>query len=101
MDNVTNAPCARISSCAMGVAFGTVSALFVLVIGVLAHFMQYGAAWVGMVSSVYLGFAATPLGILIGVAWAFGQGYVFGFVLVYVYNAVVKRCNCKSCHPAA
>lgn len=101
MEGQTSMPCGKLSACALGSAFGILSALFVLAIGLLAHFVHYGAAWVNVVSSVYVGFDATPLGVLIGGVWAFAQGYVFGFVLAYVYNAIVRRCNCKSCHPQA
>lgn len=93
--------CARICACALGVALGVLSAVVVVVIGLLAHFVHYGNAWVNMAASVYVGFAATPQGIVIGALWAFGEGFVFGYLLGVLYNAICKRCPCKICRPAA
>ncbi len=99
METNTPVPCGRISPCALGGAFGILSAVAVLAIALLAHFVHYGVPWVKLVASLYLGFDTNPLGILIGVLWAFADGYIFGFVLAWLYNAIVKRCNCKNCHP--
>ncbi len=101
MEGQTTNCCARLSACALGLAMGVLSAVFVLVIALLAHFMQYGQEWVSLASSLYIGFSVSPVGILIGVLWAFVEGYVLGFLLACLYNFVVKRCSCKCCRPPA
>jgi hypothetical protein len=84
---------------ALGTSLGVLAALMVLIIGLLAHFVHYGQAWVTLASSLYLGFAATPKGIAIGVVWGFVDGFVCGAIIAYVYNCVAKCCKCKCCKP--
>lgn len=100
MESSTPNPVSRLSACALGCSFGTVSALYVLVLGVLAWHFKYGVTFVTLLSSVYIGFAATPKGIAIGVLWALLDGFVFGLVVGLVYNKIVKyHRGCKQCHP--
>lgn len=100
MEGSTQVPCTRLSACALGGALGIFGVIAVVVLGVLAHLFKYGAAWVGMVSSIYIGFAATPKGILIGVVWAFFDGLICGAIIAWLYNFIAKRCPCKNCSKA-
>jgi hypothetical protein len=86
---------------ALGVSLGVLSALGILIIGLLAHFLHYGQSWVTLVSSVYIGFAATPVGIAIGMVWGFVDGFICGAIIALVYNCVSKCCKCKCCKPDA
>ncbi|MBS0290652.1 MAG: bacteriophage holin [Proteobacteria bacterium] len=97
MEGATPCKCGRLSACALGTSLGVLSGVFILILGLMAHFFQYGSAWVNMASSVYLGFAATPQGIIIGIIWAFVEGFVFGYLLAWIYNFVAKKCPCKHC----
>ncbi len=47
----------------------------------------WGARLVEVLSSVYLGYASTFLGGLIGGLWAFADGFLAGLVLAFFYNA--------------
>jgi len=47
----------------------------------------WGGRLVDVLSSVYVGYAPTFLGGLIGGAWAFVDGFVAGLVLAFFYNA--------------
>ena len=89
----------RISACALGVAFGVTSAIFVLVFSLLSLKYGWGADWVKVMSSVYVGFGLTAKGIAVGVLWAFVDGYIFGLLIGWIYNLVLKLCRCKTCHP--
>src|SRR5437016_9910116 len=89
----------KLSACALATATAVVSGLFVLLLGLLASFTHHGGPWVNMLSSVYVGYSATPKGVFFGVIWALVDGYITGFILAWVYNAVVKYCNCKRCKP--
>ncbi len=91
--------CGRLSSCALGFASAFVWGLFILGLGVLAHFTQHGDPWVILFSNIYIGYAPTVKGIFFGVIWAVVDGYITGFLLAWVYNFVAKHCTCKRCNP--
>ena len=46
---------------------------------------------------VYRGYAITPLGSLIGLAWAFADGLIGGLIFAWLYN-LLAACCCK-CSP--
>jgi len=97
MESSTQVTCGRLSACALAGSLGIFSALSIFILGVLASTFKYGVAWVNLLSSVYVGFAATPKGIAVGVVWAFFDGFICGVVIAWLYNAIVKRCPCKNC----
>lgn len=101
MEGSTQATCGRLSVCALGGALGIFSALWIVVLGVSAFLFKYGVAWVSLMSSVYVGFDATPGGIAIGAVWAFIDGFICGAIIAWLYNWIVRRCPCKNCSAAA
>jgi hypothetical protein len=42
-------------------------------------------------SRVYLGYAITPVGSLIGLLWAFGDGLIGGAIFAWLYNLLATR----------
>jgi hypothetical protein len=46
----------------------------------------WGRAMVDVLGSLYLGFRPTPLGSIIGGAWAFVDGAVGGAIVAWLYN---------------
>lgn len=95
----TTSHVSKLSACALGFALGVTWALGMLIFGVLAWSLHIGEKWVDLFSSVYIGFAATPVGVVIGTLWAFVEGYISGFILAIVYNYCVRHCTCPSCAP--
>lgn len=51
----------------------------------------WGKSFVEVMSSVYIGFAPTPLGGIIGMLWGFIDGAIGGAIIALVYNAVIKK----------
>ncbi len=88
----------RLSACALGAAFGVITALGTLIIGILAMHFKIGHAWVTLLGSVYIGYAATFKGVIVGTLWGFVDGYICGTVIAWVYNYVVIHCKCRRCH---
>jgi len=43
-----------------------------------------------MISSLYIGYAATLLGSIIGAIWAFVDGFIGGVIVAWLYNAFQK-----------
>jgi hypothetical protein len=44
-----------------------------------------------ILSRIYLGYAVTPVGSLIGLLWAFGDGLVGGAIFAGIYNLIAGR----------
>lgn len=98
MEGSTKCGASRLCIPALGMSLGITWGLAVLVLGVLAKAGKIGLLWVSMLSSVYIGFATTPKGIAIGVAWAFAEAFVCGIVIALIYNLIAKCC-CKAGTP--
>jgi hypothetical protein len=75
----------RLSVKGLALALGVTWGAGVLFLG-LAGAIGWGRALVEVLGSVYLGFAPTPVGSIIGTAWAFADGAVGGAVIAWVYN---------------
>lgn len=57
----------------------------------LASIFGWGTKFVDVFSSVYIGFAPTFLGGIIGAIWGFVDGAIGGAIIALVYNAVVRK----------
>ncbi len=75
----------RIDPWALGASLGIVCVIFVVFLGVAASF-GWGEELVPLVSSIYIGFDKTALGILIGAVWAFVDGVIAGALIAALYN---------------
>lgn len=90
--------CCKLSSISLAVAAAAVSALSMLVLGVLM--MQYGigAEWIKLAGTVYKGYAATWQGIGMGAGFAAVKGFACGLVFGWIYNICIfcvgKCCKC-------
>lgn len=80
----------KLSPHALGVAFAVLWAAYIGCCGITAIF-GWGANLVHVFASLYIGYSASVIGALIGVAWALLDGYIAGFVIAFLYNAVVKN----------
>jgi len=80
----------KLSVCALATAGGLTSGLSVLTLGLLANHWQIGMAWLTTLASVYVGFAPTFKGIMIGIGWGFLSGFISGLVIAVIYNFSLK-----------
>lgn len=87
----------RVCVGSLGLSFAITWTIIVVLSGVLAATLDYGEAWMTLLSSVYLGFDETVKGIAIGAVWAFVDGLIFGVLIAFFYNLVAKCCKCKIC----
>jgi hypothetical protein len=74
---------------ALGVAIGVLWAVYVFFCGITAMF-GWGAALVSALSSLYIGYAPSIPGAIIGAIWGFVDGYIGGVVIAWIYNRVAK-----------
>jgi len=86
-----------ICAVAVGLALGVTSALYTLVFGWVAWLGGYGVDMVHQMSTVYLGYAPSFMGGLIGGGWALVDGFIFGVILGWLYNffycCCMKKCG--------
>ncbi len=74
---------------ALGVAIGVLWAIYVGCLGIMAMF-GWGTALVAPLASLYIGYGASVAGAIIGLIWAFVDGFIAGVVIAWIYNAVAK-----------
>ncbi|MGD9591094.1 MAG: bacteriophage holin [Candidatus Berkiella sp.] len=91
--------CKRLGVCALGMAIGVAWALGVLFLGILVYKFGYGKAFLDVLASIYVGYAPTPKGIVIGTAFALADGFICGILIAWIYNLCNKICCCctKAC----
>ena len=75
---------------ALGVAIGVLWALYVFCVGITAMFV-WGGPVVTLLSSLYIGYAASIVGAIIGAVWAVVDGFFAGVVIARIYNMVAKE----------
>ena len=75
---------------ALAASLGVVCVIFVVFIGVAAMF-GWGEELVPLVSSIYIGFDSTGVGVLIGAVWAFVDGVIGGALIAALYNFFADR----------
>ncbi len=74
---------------ALGVAVGALWSAYVIFIGITAIF-GWGNAILNVISSLYVGYSASVVGIIIGALWAFADGFIAGVVIAWIYNQIAK-----------
>ena len=76
---------------AFGLAAGILWGLAVLVTGLTAALFGYGAKFVDVVGSFYLGYQPNVTGSILGGVWAFFDGLIGGFIFALLYNFLVRK----------
>ena len=72
-----------------GCALGITWSLYVIFLGITSIF-GWGMSFVDAISSLYVGYSASIVGIIIGGIWAFVDGYIGGVIFAWVYNKLAK-----------
>lgn len=80
----------KIDPWALAASLGCVWTIFVVFLGVAAAF-GWGEELVPIVSSIYVGFDTTVLGVVIGSVWAFVDGVIGGALIAILYNFFLDK----------
>jgi len=80
----------RLSIKALAIGLGVSWAICMLFVGWVSIF-GWGTEFVETMSSVYIGFAPTFLGGVIGAIWGFVDGAIGGAIIAFIYNIVPKK----------
>ena len=81
----------RLDVTRLGLAIGIVWGGGVLLLGLMAAAWDWGTPAVALLGSLYLGYAPTAAGALIGAAWGFADGFIGGVAIAWLYNALPVR----------
>jgi uncharacterized membrane protein YdjX (TVP38/TMEM64 family) len=85
----------RLSRVALGLAFGILWGLVVLIVGLIAHFADYGTPFVNSMGVLYIGYGPSILGSIIGGVVGFIDAFIGGFLLAWIYNLFANRAGKK------
>ena len=80
----------KLDAVRMGLALGIVWAVGIFLLGIAATLCNWGTDLVWLIGSVYIGYDATFLGSFCGLVWAFVDGFICGFVLIWLYNKFIQ-----------
>lgn len=81
---------AKLDVKALGLAFGIVWGVALLLMGIAAMLFSYGDRFVKALGSIYCGYKATVLGSLIGGIWGFVDAGICGVAIAWLYNKLAK-----------
>jgi hypothetical protein len=84
----------RLSPMSLGLSLGIIWGGMVFLMGLLAHFFEYGTAFVSSMGIIYIGYEPSILGSAIGGLMGFIDALIIGLLLASLYNAFLKCC-CK------
>ena len=76
---------------AFGLASGILWSACTLFCGISAALWGYGAAWVKLFGSFYIGYQATLGGAVIGAVWGFFDGLIGAMALAWLYNKFSRK----------
>ncbi len=79
----------KMSVRAATLAFGLTWGLYMLFLGWAAA-LGWGAGLVGPIAFLYIGFAPSFIGGIIGALWGFADGAIAGALVALLYNAFAK-----------
>ncbi len=74
---------------AFGLAFGILWGGGVLLMGLLALVCSWAQPFVDVLSAMYVGYATSIVGSLIGAIWGFADAFIGGFVFAWLYNKLL------------
>ncbi|MFQ6017717.1 MAG: bacteriophage holin [Kiloniellaceae bacterium] len=80
----------RLDVLSFALAFGIAMAALVFLVGIVTWITGFWGGAVDITAKVYIGYAPTLLGSIIGGLWGFVEGFIFGALLAWLYN-VVRR----------
>ena len=80
----------KLSVTALAVSLGVTWAFYMMCVGWCAMF-GWGTRVVEVMATLYIGYAPTMLGGLIGALWGFIDGAIAGIIIALIYNLVIKK----------
>ncbi|KTD42072.1 bacteriophage holin [Legionella parisiensis] len=86
----------KLSPLGLGLAFGVLWGISILILGLLAYYYTYGHGFVLAVGSLYPGYEPSIKGSLLGAVIGFIDAFITGFLIAWLYN-LFSGCKCVCC----
>ena len=81
----------KLNSWALATALGILTSISILVISIIAiKSSDYLHNVVQFLSSVYIGYDLSPIGIVLGMLWGFVDAAIGGLIFAWLYNKLAK-----------
>ena len=75
-----------------GLAFGVTCGIFAIFLGIMSTLFEWGIPLTIILSSLFIGFGPSFVGVVAGAVWAFVFGFIVGMLIAWLYNIfLVKR----------
>lgn len=81
----------KLDALKFGLACAIIWSASVLLMGLLTGYIAWGGGLVKALGTLYLGYKTGLSGAIIGTVWAFCDAGIGGFVLAWLYNALVGK----------
>jgi hypothetical protein len=83
----------KINSVALGLAFGVLWGVAILLVGLAATYYTYGQDFVTTMGSVFPGYTPSVKGSFLGAIIGFIDAFIMAFIIAWLYNKF-NGCNC-------
>ncbi|OPX23484.1 MAG: hypothetical protein B1H03_01530 [Planctomycetales bacterium 4484_113] len=83
----------KLNVLAFALAAGIIFAIYFFCLGLCAWQFDWGTPLVEVVGSLYIGYATTLLGSVIGAIWAFADAFIGALILALLYNWIAPSRN--------
>ena len=67
-------------------AFGIITGLYMLLLGLSAAYFGWGTGLVLSIGSAYIGYVPSLTGAIIGMVWGAVIGFILGYASAWLYN---------------
>ena len=82
---------ATLGTVSFGLAVGIVGAVVTVILGISAAYLDWGVLVVQVLSSLFVGYGPTFIGVAAGAVWAFFDGFIVGVAVAWLYNRLLLR----------
>lgn len=86
----------KINPVALGLAFGVLWGVLILLLGLVASYYAYGHDFVITMGNLYPGYTPSVKGSIFGAIIAFIDAFIMGFLIAWLYNKF-SHCGCVCC----
>lgn len=86
----------KLSPLALGLAFGVLWGLSLLIMGLVAFYYAYGHGFVTAIGALYPGYIPSVKGSILGGLIGFIDAFITGFLIAWLYNKF-SCCRCICC----
>ena len=86
----------RINAVSLGLAFGVLWGIFILILGLVASYYAYGHEFVISIGKIYPEYTPSVKGSILGAIIAFINAFIMGFLIGWLYN-LFNKCTCVCC----